>query len=151
MHKFKILLLTIFFFSGLNNLYANNTIAYLDMQKLMSQSIQRLELWGKFLNICKQLPVNLNFLWLPIFLSHPLHGCISISSLFELIEFVNIFLFPIEQLCSHFVLRSTSLSPVLSVGLLLVLIPVIFFLVDTMDVGTYVWQRHVTEILDSRF
>ena len=39
MKKYKFLLFIIFFVSGINNLYANNTIAYLDMQKLMSQSI----------------------------------------------------------------------------------------------------------------
>ena len=54
MHKFKILLLTIFFFCGLNNLYANNTIAYFDMQKLMSQSIAGKNVSNQIDNIHKK-------------------------------------------------------------------------------------------------
>ena len=39
MKIYKFLLLVVFFFSGVNSLFADNSIAYIDMQKLMSQSL----------------------------------------------------------------------------------------------------------------
>jgi len=39
MKIYKFLLLVFFFFSGANSLFADNSIAYIDMQKLMSQSL----------------------------------------------------------------------------------------------------------------
>ena len=54
MKIYKFLLLILFFFSGVNSLYADNSIAYIDMQKLMSQSLAGKNVNDKINNINKK-------------------------------------------------------------------------------------------------